>query len=151
EQSESQVAANRGESASPISVTATQNRPYRSARDHRWRRPDAGKDGATRGLGRRRECAGPRGPRKIQITSVGGVDGAGGQVDRLGETATDRSENEGRDRTLRRYGEAGSLTGKFGALVETHAGFFQEFGRETHVFGAVHAPKPELFLVALEE
>src|SRR6266481_2280069 len=43
------------------------------------------------------------------------------------------------------------LSGKFIAAIKLQAGVFQEFSRKTHVFGAVHTPEPQLFLVALQE
>ncbi len=41
--------------------------------------------------------------------------------------------------------------GKLDAAIEAQAGFAQEFGAEAHVFGAIDAPEPELFFVALQE
>jgi hypothetical protein len=81
---------------------------------------------------------------------VGGVYGPR-RFDGLGQAAADGSQNEGGDGALRRESEIGGLAREFGALVQAHANFSQEFGGKTHVLGAIDAPEPELFFMALQE
>jgi len=81
---------------------------------------------------------------------VASVDCARG-FHRLGEAAADGAEDEGGDGALGRQGEIGGFVRKFDATVEPQAGFAEEFRGETHIFGAIDSPKPELFLMALEE
>ena len=79
-----------------------------------------------------------------------GVDGPRG-FHGFGQAAANGAEDEGWDGALRRQGEISGLRRKFDAAVEAEAGFAQEFGAEAHVFGAIDAPEPELFFVALQE
>src|SRR5882757_9223629 len=79
-----------------------------------------------------------------------GVDGAR-TFHRFGQAAADRAEGEGGDIALWSYREICGFGGKLDATIEAQAGFAQEFGAEAHVFGAIDAPEPELFFVALQE
>src|SRR5579863_10552980 len=86
----------------------------------------------------------------FESTSVARSHGARG-FDGFGEAAAHGPEGKCGNFALRWNREARGLARKFLAAVELHSGFFQKFGGETQVFGAVNAPKPELFLVALQE
>ena len=82
--------------------------------------------------------------------SVTGNHGAR-RFDRFGEAAAHRAENECWNIALWAQRNIGGFAREFGTLIKLETGFFQKFSGETQVFGAVHAPKPELFFMALEE
>ena len=69
----------------------------------------------------------------------------------FGQAAAHGAENEGGNIALGLDGEIGGFAGKFSAAVELQTTLAEEFGREARIGGAVNAPEPQLFLVALEE
>lgn len=71
--------------------------------------------------------------------------------DRFGQPTADGSKHEGGHVPLRFEGKIGRLAGKLNAAIELKTGFLQEFCGKTEISGAVYTPKPELFLIALEE
>jgi hypothetical protein len=79
-----------------------------------------------------------------------GEDGAG-DFHGFGQATADWAEDEGGDGALGSEGEVGGFGWELEAAVEAEAGFAQEFRAKAHVFGAIDAPEPELFFVALEE
>lgn len=71
--------------------------------------------------------------------------------DGLSQAAAHGAEGESGDFGFGLDGKIGGFAGKFAAAIEDQSGFAEEFGGETHVFGAVDAPEPQLFFVALEK
>lgn len=80
---------------------------------------------------------------------AGGEDA--GQLDGLGEAAAHGAQGEGGDFGFRLDGKVGRFAGKFAAAIEGQSGFTEEFGGKAHVFGAVDAPEPQLFFIALQK
>jgi hypothetical protein len=93
------------------------------------------------------ECDGTQ---PFESTSVTRCHGARG-FDGFGEAAAHGAERKCGNFALWWDGEAGGLARKFLPAVELHSGFFQEFGGETQVFGAVNTPEPELFFIPLQK
>ena len=87
---------------------------------------------------------------KAGVGSVAGELDAPG-FDRFGKAAADKAEGGSRGIAFWFKREDSGFGGEFVAAVELQTGVFQKFGGETHVLGAVDAPEPELFLIALEE
>jgi hypothetical protein len=80
---------------------------------------------------------------------AGGEDA--GLLDGLGEAAAHGAQGERGDFGFGLDGEIGGFAGKFAAAVEGQSGFAEEFGGKAHVFGAIDAPEPQFFLIALEK
>jgi hypothetical protein len=80
---------------------------------------------------------------------AGGKDA--GLFDGFGEAAAHGAEGEGGDFGFGLDREIGGLAGEFAAAVEGQSGFAKEFGGKAHVFGAIDAPEPQLFFIALEK
>src|SRR2546425_5509398 len=87
----------------------------------------------------------------MELGSVAGGSGASRHFDRFGQAAAHRSQHESGDFALWSQRNASSFPGKFRTAIQPQTRFFQKLSGETHVFGAIHAPKPELLLLALEK
>jgi hypothetical protein len=81
---------------------------------------------------------------------AGGVDRPG-RLHRFSQATAYRPQDSSRNGALRLESQAGGFAGEFDAAVEFHAGFAEKLDGKTHVFGAVDAPEPEFFFVALEK
>src|SRR5215471_1076561 len=81
---------------------------------------------------------------------AGGKDGAR-NLERFGQTAPHRGESECRHVLFGSDREARGLARELIAAVKAEPGFLQELSGEAQVFGAVHAPEPQLFFIPLEE
>src|SRR5579859_722450 len=82
------------------------------------------------------------------------VASGGGDTNRLygfGQSAAHRPENGGGHFSFRSQRNAGGPLGKFRAAVQPHAGLAQKLRGETHVFGALDSPEPQLVFLALQK
>jgi hypothetical protein len=70
---------------------------------------------------------------------------------RFGKATADRAKDEGGNIPLRLKCKVCSFAREFEAAIELKACFAEELGGESGVGGPVNAPKPEFFLIALEE
>jgi len=82
--------------------------------------------------------------------SVAG-DGAACGLDRFGQSAAHRAQDEGWDFALRRQGKIGGSARKFSAVIQFEPCLAEELGGEAHILGAVDSPEPKLLLMALQE
>ncbi len=87
----------------------------------------------------------------MELGSVASGSGAARYFNGFGQATAHRSKNEGRYLAFGSQRHTGSFSGKFCAAIQPQTRFFQKLGRKTHVFGAIYAPKPELFFLALEK
>src|SRR5713101_4269290 len=85
------------------------------------------------------------------LRSVASGCGASREFDGFGQAPAHRTKNEGGHVALRSQGYARSLPRKLGAAVQTQPSLFEKLGRKAQVFRAVHTPKPEFLLLALQE
>jgi hypothetical protein len=86
--------------------------------------------------------------RVLKLVAGGGY---AGRFHRFGQTTADGAQQEGRNVALGFNREIRGFARKFDAAIEMKTTFSQKLSGEAGVGGAIHSPKPELFLVALEE
>jgi len=72
-------------------------------------------------------------------------------LDGFGKVATHRAEHERWDLPLGQKRETSGLARKFSTAIQLKSSLAKKFRGKAHVFGAVNAPKPKLFFLALQE
>jgi hypothetical protein len=90
---------------------------------------------------------------EVVLNDLGSAAGgrAARQFDRFGQASAHGPEDKRGHFALRSQRHVGSLLRKFPAAVQPQSRVLEKLSRETHIFGAVHTPKPQLLFLTLEE